>query len=85
MITNTIEAGYLLGRGRREEADQRIQRALEICRLSGRPMSELLAASEQQAPPADFLSLGLLPSVRAPLHERIAALARLSLDPAAAQ
>ena len=35
-------------------------------------MSELLAASERQAPPADFLSIGLLPSVRATLHERIA-------------
>jgi tetratricopeptide (TPR) repeat protein len=30
MITNTMEAGYLLGRGRRAEADQRIQRALEL-------------------------------------------------------
>jgi tRNA dimethylallyltransferase len=51
---------------------QRLQRALEICRLSGRPMSELLAASEQQRAPYEFLSLGLLPSVRATLHERIA-------------
>lgn len=51
---------------------QRLQRALEICRLTGRPMSELLAASEQQKPPYDFLSIGLLPSERAVLHERIA-------------
>jgi len=51
---------------------QRIQRALEICRLSGRPMSELLAASEQQKPPYELLSIGLLPSDRAVLHERIA-------------
>jgi tRNA dimethylallyltransferase len=51
---------------------QRIQRALEICRLSGRPMSELLAASERQNPPYTFLSIGLLPSDRAVLHERIA-------------
>ena len=51
---------------------QRIQRALEICRLSGRPMSELLAASERRGPPYDFLSIGLLPSDRAVLHERIA-------------
>jgi tRNA dimethylallyltransferase len=35
-------------------------------------MSELLAASQQQAPAYDFLSLALLPSVRATLHERIA-------------
>jgi tRNA dimethylallyltransferase len=35
-------------------------------------MSELLAESEQQKPPYDFLSIGLLPSERAVLHERIA-------------
>jgi tRNA dimethylallyltransferase len=51
---------------------QRLQRALEICRLTGRPMSELLAESEKQKPPYDFLSIGLLPSDRAVLHERIA-------------
>jgi tRNA dimethylallyltransferase len=51
---------------------QRLQRALEICQLSGRPMSELLAESEQQKPPYDFLSIGLLPADRAVLHERIA-------------
>jgi len=51
---------------------QRLQRALEICQLSGRPMSELLAESERQKPAYDFLSIGLLPSDRAVLHERIA-------------
>ena len=51
---------------------QRLQRALEIYRLTGRPMSELLAESEQQKPPYDLLSIGLLPSERAVLHERIA-------------
>ncbi|UCV12483.1 tRNA (adenosine(37)-N6)-dimethylallyltransferase MiaA [Dechloromonas denitrificans] len=51
---------------------QRLQRALEVCRLSGRPMSELLAESEQQKPAYDFLSISLLPSDRAVLHERIA-------------
>ena len=51
---------------------QRIQRALEICRLSGRPMSELLAESERQGPPYDLLTLGLLPADRAVLHTRIA-------------
>lgn len=50
---------------------QRLQRALEICRLSGRPMSELLAESQRQTPPYDFLSIGLLPSDRAVLHRRI--------------
>ncbi len=51
---------------------QRIQRALEICRLSGQPMSELLAASQQAVPDYDFLALGLLPSERSVLHQRIA-------------
>ncbi|MDE2439935.1 MAG: tRNA (adenosine(37)-N6)-dimethylallyltransferase MiaA [Betaproteobacteria bacterium] len=51
---------------------QRLQRALEICALSGRKMSDLLAESERQKPPYDFLSIGLLPSDRALLHERIA-------------
>ena len=51
---------------------QRLQRALEICRLSGRPMSELLAASERQMPPYDFLQISLLPADRGVLHERIA-------------
>jgi tRNA dimethylallyltransferase len=51
---------------------QRLQRALEIFHLTGRPMSELLAASEQQKPPFDLLSIGLLPADRAVLHERIA-------------
>jgi len=51
---------------------QRLQRALEICRLTGRPMSELLAESEQQKPAYDFLQIALLPGERAVLHERIA-------------
>jgi len=51
---------------------QRIQRALEVFRLSGRSMSALLAESQQQRPPYDFLSIGLLPSDRAVLHARIA-------------
>lgn len=51
---------------------QRLQRALEICALSGRKMSDLLAESESQKPPYEFLSIGLLPSDRAVLHERIA-------------
>ena len=51
---------------------QRLQRALEVCQLSGRPMSELLAESERQYPPYDFLSIGLLPADRSELHARIA-------------
>ncbi len=51
---------------------QRLQRALEVCTLSGRPMSALLAESEHQRPDYNFLSIGLLPSDRTILHARIA-------------
>ena len=51
---------------------QRVQRALEIYRLSGRPMSALLDEGQKQAPAYDYLSLGLLPSDRSVLHARIA-------------
>lgn len=51
---------------------QRIQRALEVCLASGRPMSELLQESAAEKPPYDFLQLALLPSERTALHERIA-------------
>ena len=51
---------------------QRIQRALEIYRISGRSMSSWLADEEQKKPDYDFLSLGLLPSARSVLHTRIA-------------
>lgn len=51
---------------------QRIQRALEVFRLAGRPMSALLTEGKNQLPPYEFLALGLLPSERSVLHERIA-------------
>jgi tRNA dimethylallyltransferase len=51
---------------------QRIQRALEIHALSGKPMSELLAQREKTALPFELLSFALEPSDRAVLHERIA-------------
>ena len=51
---------------------QRIQRALEIFRISGRPMSELIAEGQDHSPAYDFLSIGLLPSDRSVLHARIA-------------
>ncbi len=60
---------------------QRIQRALEICLLSGRPASALYAEQQQQtAPPYRFLSLALLPSDRSWLHERIALRFKLMLQ-----
>jgi tRNA dimethylallyltransferase len=51
---------------------QRINRALEIIELSGRPMSELLARREQTTLPFELLSFALEPSDRSVLHARIA-------------
>jgi tRNA dimethylallyltransferase len=51
---------------------QRVQRALEVIELSGRPMSELLAQRPQTALPFDLLSFALEPAERSVLHARIA-------------
>jgi len=51
---------------------QRIQRALEVLRLTGQPLSALQNAGNASPPDYDFLALGLLPSDRAVLHARIA-------------
>ncbi|CUI92496.1 tRNA dimethylallyltransferase [Achromobacter dolens] len=52
---------------------QRIQRALEICRLSGQPMSALLGRQRAAAAGDDhrYLTISLEPSARAALHARI--------------
>ncbi|MGB3835482.1 tRNA (adenosine(37)-N6)-dimethylallyltransferase MiaA [Castellaniella sp.] len=52
---------------------QRLQRALEIWRTSGRPMSDWLAqASQPVLPDWQFLTISLEPSDRLVLHRRIA-------------
>lgn len=55
---------------------QRIQRALEVFMLTGRPMSALLAASTREPDDAAaryrFVPIALEPSERSVLHERIA-------------
>ncbi|GAB2902830.1 tRNA (adenosine(37)-N6)-dimethylallyltransferase MiaA [Uliginosibacterium flavum] len=52
---------------------QRIQRALEIVRITGRPLAESYARKEEDAGPAiDYLPLALAPSDRSVLHARIA-------------
>ncbi len=51
---------------------QRIQRALEVFRLSGQPMSSLMTQT-QSALPYRVLQLALIPSERSVLHQRIAA------------
>jgi len=49
---------------------QRIQRALEIYRVAGKPMSQLLGRA-RSALPFRLLELALVPSDRAELHRRI--------------
>lgn len=51
---------------------QRIQRALEIWRISGTPMSALLNAPAQQDTPIKTLTLSLEPTERSVLHQTIA-------------
>jgi len=50
---------------------QRIQRALEVCYLSGEPISEL-QKNTRPALEAEFINIGLFPEDRTLLHERIA-------------
>ncbi|NLC36869.1 MAG: tRNA (adenosine(37)-N6)-dimethylallyltransferase MiaA [Alcaligenaceae bacterium] len=51
---------------------QRLQRAIEIYRVSGIPMSEWLARDKPSAPAHDYLTLSLEPGNRLELHARIA-------------
>lgn len=51
---------------------QRIQRALEVVRLTGRTMAEIYATQERQPFPYRRLTIALMPTDRAWLHERIA-------------
>jgi tRNA dimethylallyltransferase len=51
---------------------QRINRALEIIELSGRPMSELLARRARPVLPFELVSFALEPNDRSVLHRRIA-------------
>lgn len=52
---------------------QRIQRALEVFEISGKPMSALFKESVSTALPYRLLKIALIPSNRAVLHQRIAA------------
>jgi tRNA dimethylallyltransferase len=51
---------------------QRIQRALEVHALTGRPLSELQAAGNPAAPGVDALKIIVSPRDRSVLHDRIA-------------
>lgn len=50
---------------------QRIQRALEVCELSGRAMSDLWREQRHSALPYSLVSLAVMPPERAELHRRI--------------
>jgi tRNA dimethylallyltransferase len=51
---------------------QRIQRALEVCYLGGRPLSELLRLPKSAGLPYRMIRVALAPSDRSELHRRIA-------------
>ncbi|MCK2094847.1 tRNA (adenosine(37)-N6)-dimethylallyltransferase MiaA [Thauera aromatica] len=59
---------------------QRIQRALEIVRLTGRPLAASYAQAEDAPLPCRLLPIALAPSNRAVLHARIAARFDAMLD-----
>ena len=50
---------------------QRIQRALEVFRISGKPMSHLLGRRNSASLPFRLIELALIPSDRAAVHQRI--------------
>ncbi|MGA7951239.1 MAG: tRNA (adenosine(37)-N6)-dimethylallyltransferase MiaA [Thiobacillaceae bacterium] len=52
---------------------QRIQRALEVMRISGRPMSSFWLDQRDSSAPYPFHALALVPSDRSRLHQRIEA------------
>lgn len=59
---------------------QRIQRAMEIFYLAGRPMSELIAMGRPAELPYRLISLALVPGERSVLHQRIADRFELMLE-----
>lgn len=50
---------------------QRIQRALEVCHLAGKPMSEMLEQQQNTDFPFRVFNIALLPGDRSVLHDRI--------------
>ena len=50
---------------------QRIQRALEVCYLTGKPMSEMLVQQQNIDFPFRVFNIALIPSERTILHDRI--------------
>ena len=50
---------------------QRLQRAIEVCRLSGRSMTSLWAEQAESANDYNYVSIAVMPNERAVLHKRI--------------
>ncbi|WP_051560169.1 tRNA (adenosine(37)-N6)-dimethylallyltransferase MiaA [Marinobacterium jannaschii] len=50
---------------------QRLQRALEVYEVTGRPMSELWAEQEKQKLPYPVVPMAVMPAERSELHQRI--------------
>lgn len=50
---------------------QRLQRAIEVCRLSGKSMTEYWAEQEASANDYDYVSIAVMPDDRSVLHKRI--------------
>ena len=59
---------------------QRIQRAMEIFYLTGKPMSELIATGKPAELPYRLISLALVPGERSVLHQRVAHRFELMLE-----
>jgi tRNA dimethylallyltransferase len=59
---------------------QRIQRAMEIFYLTGKPMSELIATGKPAELPYRLISLALVPGERSVLHQRISDRFELMLE-----
>jgi len=84
LAAEAADAGWPALHGRLERLDavaaarigpndaQRIQRALEVIELTGRPLSEQQQGGSGERFPWRVLKLALLPADRAPLHARIA-------------
>lgn len=59
---------------------QRLQRALEVYQLTGKPLSQWHREQEAQGLPYDIVSLAVAPANRSVLHERIALRFRMMLE-----
>jgi len=59
---------------------QRIQRAMEIYRITGKPMSALIGLQQYAELPYRIIPIALIPSERAQLHARIAARFKAMLE-----